>query len=301
MGILQTPHDQMIIPFLRPNIVQISHWWITKALPILHIDIQVISTLCQNTITLSYNSRQQVNPAHLASLYKDGHTLKTTVMTWPNTPLSTVMEPPAKNTTDLNGKHQSTLEQKKTIKQYPIISSKQMDNNSCAEPSYRPSTLTQSCITSWCRKRDPTDNSFNFSSMPFGSEITPIHPTKNIRIIYQNPQFGMQIGSTNRDMHHAIMNLQILQAPVFAISSPNINWMNSSNEVEFKHHFSCVFPQIHLSAITSTPYNGYLHLPEGAAILSFNQWASRAEKFFSDPRGQASYTSTSTMVKISNA
>jgi endonuclease/exonuclease/phosphatase family metal-dependent hydrolase len=40
------------------------------------------------------------------------------------------------------------------------------------------------------------------------------------------------------------------------------------------------------------PYRQYYNLPEGAAILSFNQWASQVSHSYSDPRGQGSFVST---------
>jgi len=78
-----------------------------------------------------------------------------------------------------------------------------------------------------------------------------IDPTKTIRIIAQNPQYALQLGYNNSDALSTIDNLISLQASVYAASSPNFNWHNSTNIATFKYPLQMAYQHLHLSAITS--------------------------------------------------
>jgi hypothetical protein len=116
-----------------------------------------------------------------------------------------------------------------------------------------------------------------------------------LRIIFQNPQFSMQLLPDNSDIPHTIVNLAKLNASIFAISSTNINWNNTSNISLFKSPFKKQYQYLHLSTASRDmgkchPYHQYYNMSGGAAVLMFNQWASRISQSSSDPRGQGSYT-----------
>jgi hypothetical protein len=52
---------------------------------------------------------------------------------------------------------------------------------------------------------------------PYGSHLTLIDTTKTSKVL-QNPQFSLQVGHNNVDIHYTILQLQQLQVSVYAIS-----------------------------------------------------------------------------------
>ncbi len=99
------------------------------------------------------------------------------------------------------------------------------------------------------------------------------------------------------------MHLKELEASIFIAISPNLNFGNSSNEVRFKQHFQRRYQQVHVSAVSSDIGAQTSHIQQetligGAAILTFDQWASKIESTTCDPRGHGTYTITTIREKI---
>jgi hypothetical protein len=108
---------------------------------------------------------------------------------------------------------------------------------------------------------------------------------------------SMQLGQHNHEFCNTISKLQNLAASVFAISSPNVNWHNSSYTTKFKRPFSHDFQYAHLSATCSDigkqgTYRNHSTLQGGNAIVTLGHWASRVAASYQDPRGNGSFTST---------
>jgi hypothetical protein len=107
----------------------------------------------------------------------------------------------------------------------------------------------------------------------------------------------MQLGRKNHGFHHSISKLHTLDASVFAISSPNVNWHNSSNTAAFKLPFSQAFQHVHISSVCTDigkqgTYQNYCTLQGGNAILTKGHCASQFSASHQDHRGHGSFTST---------
>jgi hypothetical protein len=79
--------------------------------------------------------------------------------------------------------------------------------------------------------------------------------------------------------------------------SPNINWHNPLHWSQFKHPFKRIFKQINISTtsrdVGKLPH--YISKPNligGAAILTFDHWASKVSKTYTDLHGYGTYTIT---------
>jgi hypothetical protein len=118
-----------------------------------------------------------------------------------------------------------------------------------------------------------------------------------MRIIMQNPQFSLQLTNENIYTSQLAARLQESSAAVFVAISPNVNWHNPSHKAQFKHPFNRTFKQIHMSTTASDVgllpnYRFSQNLTGGVAILSFDHWASKVCRTYSDPRGHETYTLT---------
>jgi hypothetical protein len=156
----------------------------------------------------------------------------------------------------------------------------------------------QKSITQWTKHREIPGKSATATPLtPFGTPLTTIDPTKTFRCILQNPQYSTQLSYNNNELMEAIHNLKNLQASMFAISSPNINWHNPSHWVQFKRNFQSQYQQVHISATSSDigKEPNYINRPlliGGAAILTFNQWASKVHHTQTDERGHGTFCVT---------
>jgi len=123
-----------------------------------------------------------------------------------------------------------------------------------------------------------TQGNSDYSPLQYGSNIPPIHQSETIRIIFQNPQFSMQLGKYQHEFYNTIEKLQTLNASIFAISSPNINWYNQTNTSSFQFPFQQAYHHAHLSPTSSIigkqgMYRNYTVLPGGNAIVTLDHWA----------------------------
>ncbi len=149
-------------------------------------------------------------------------------------------------------------------------------------------------IFPWAAPRQPVSE---YTENSFVSTPPRIDTTKILRIVAQNPQYSLQLGQHNTEIHSTLQQLLTLQASVFAVSSPNINWRNSSNTAYFKNVIKGAFQYIHMSYDSSVvgdqaPYNKYRNLIGGALILSLDHWATRVVSSNGDNRGHGSFTMT---------
>jgi hypothetical protein len=113
----------------------------------------------------------------------------------------------------------------------------------------------------------------------------------------QNPQYSLQLTNENIDTIQLTQRLKELSTSVFTAISPNINWHNPSHWSQFKRPFKRSFKQIHISATSNDvgKLPNYIATPNligGAAILTFDHWASTVSKTHTDPQGHGTYTIT---------
>jgi hypothetical protein len=82
----------------------------------------------------------------------------------------------------------------------------------------------------------------------YGVPLTNIDPTEALCIFVQNPQYALQASSENEELMHTILNLQKLQALLYAAISQNINFCNTAHTALFKHYFQKYYKQVQVSA-----------------------------------------------------
>jgi hypothetical protein len=160
-------------------------------------------------------------------------------------------------------------------------------------------TLQQKRITDWTIHR-PFYNGISTdigASIPEGHTPPKIDTTRTLRIVMQNPQFSLQLTNENYNTLKLTKNLKELSTAVFVAISPNVNWHNPSHRAKFKYPFNHAFKQVHLSSTSSEVgllpnYISSQNLTGGVAILTFDHWASKVHKMYSDPRGHGTYTIT---------
>lgn len=126
--------------------------------------------------------------------------------------------------------------------------------------------------------------------LPYGSHLTLIDTTKTSKVL-QNPQFSLQVGHNNVDIHYTILQLQQLQVSVYAISYSML-WISSfwnTPQSKLIIHFPCL---LCLSIWECSLYimidATLCLLTGGAEILSFDQWTIQMHQY---PRGQGAYIS----------
>ncbi len=88
-----------------------------------------------------------------------------------------------------------------------------------------------------------------------------------------------------------------MEAFIFVAISPNVNWANPSHWAKFKQPFCSTFRHAHISAASSDIGKSPAHIHTelligGAAILSFDLWASKVCETRIDPRGHGTYAVT---------
>lgn len=123
-----------------------------------------------------------------------------------------------------------------------------------------------------------------------------IDNTKRLRICIQNTQHDFQIYGDGLEMPAILNNLRELEANIFCLISPNINWNNQSQWIRTKRLFRPIFQHVHISAISSRvglkPPFSINHLIGGAAILTLGLWSSKVYNSFQDPSGCGTFTVT---------
>jgi hypothetical protein len=107
----------------------------------------------------------------------------------------------------------------------------------------------------------------------------------------------MQLSLDKSTTMRTIANIKELEASVFVIISPNLNWCNISNKIKFKQQFKPLYQQVHLSTTCSAIGNdkNYFNrelLPGGVAIATLDHWASKVTHSMEDARGHGTYTVT---------
>jgi hypothetical protein len=132
---------------------------------------------------------------------------------------------------------------------------------------------------------------------PFGTPLSPIDPTKTLRIVMQNTQYALQLTNDVSEQIRIIHNVKELQASMLITISPNVNFCNPSNVAQFKYPFRRAFNQIYVSAVSSNvgykkQYFNRALLPGGAAKNTLKQWASKITDTYNDKRGHGTYSIT---------
>jgi hypothetical protein len=162
----------------------------------------------------------------------------------------------------------------------------------------KPRKILQQKITEWTINTHEKDIQETINNIDqYGTPLQPIDSAKKLRIVMQNTYNALQLTNDPSEYIQIINNLQQLEASIFMAISPNINWCNPSHKAQFKHPFLRAYRQVHISSTSSAVgydknYFQRPTLPGGAAILTFNHWASKVTDVSNDIRGHGTFTVT---------
>lgn len=273
MGLHHNPDESMLIPFMHANIAQITCIWITNTLLLNSFDItpfqQYIQT--QNN-TANHECTKQSIPYNLFHILK-----KTSTQVIYLYPLRYQQHTvnPTHNITDIPVHYTNTIETD-TVSQ-------------------KHSTLHQWMVNRMGSTSTEHTHEWEPDCNTFGTPIQTIDPTMTLRIIAQNPQYSLQSAYENEEVIQTLLNLQTLQASIYAAISSNINFCNPSHLTSFKKQFRRVFNQAHVSATScdiglQPTYKNRYNLTGGVAIVMTNHWTSKICGTKQDPRGHGSFT-----------
>jgi hypothetical protein len=302
------PYANMLLPLMDTNIAQISRTWIAGSIisgTPLHDSLTdtFTHTHLQDT---RHSTTMQSHPYDIIPWKKINRDLLQ-VPTLPDNPKSSASSHTS-NDGLLPGTYQSL-----NIPPTMVQGSSSTDNRNHNVPrsisidgNYKNhhNSVQQTKITDFTCHRPfysgivPNDIQIDTESLlPEGYMPPMIDPTHTMRIIMQNPQYSLQLTNENVNTLQLTSNLKELSTAVFVAISPNINWHNPSHKAQFKHPFNRTFKQVHISATASDVglLPNYKHtqtLTGGVAILTFDHWASKVCKTYSDPRGHGTYTTT---------
>lgn len=295
MALHPYPNSFIILPLMHPNLAQLSRAWIAAALCTGMTDTQVISqywTLTPQTDTRISNRAQSI-PFEV--IYWNDQI--TSTQSQQSVSSQTLVYSDSHNSQTSTGSHIAFPAKAKETNKHNI-----QENTTEYTPSHLHPTVDRvnAKITQWIPLRQtesPTTSPETPTPLPFGTPLQSIDPTKTLRVIMQNTQMTFQLTNSEHKKLQAIENLHTLHTSVFVAISPNINWHNPSHWVQFKAPFKHTNKQIHISATSSdigktkeciTRHN----LIGGAAIISFNHWASKVCHTQHDPRGHGTFTVT---------
>jgi hypothetical protein len=298
------PYPEMLLPLMDENLAQITRTWIATSLVSGNFDTDnykhVLSFSSFNDTRTSNHTAS--NPAdiilwnEMQCQQNHNQTLhESTSIIHPGSPTCTITQPDH-NTIQFGESMQTNSYHLSHVNTSSTCTQMDEDNDSTVTP---PQTISKK-ITDYLPTRTYHDNNHTQCTHhlePFGTPLTIPDPSKNLRIVMQNTQFTFHITNEDHEKLHAIEQLYNLQTSIFVSISPNVNWNNPSHWVSFKQPFKRTFQQIHISATSSDIgkepyYRNKPNLTGGAAILSFNQWASKVCNTSTDPRGHGSYTVT---------
>lgn len=313
------PHKDMLVPLMHPNIAQITRTWLTHSMitGIIH-DTPVNSI--QSGTQIIYSSTSQSIPSDIIqwdvptdvnqqiippspnmldyipsthNLYNSDDSNKT-----PETPIS--IKESKRNHIKNDTSHPYDKNTSYSIRDMADIGTTPKSTN--VQQTQTAPKVIQTTLDKWTFNRHLhlNDNNDATKCIPitrFGTEFPSPDPTKTLRIIMQNTQYSMQLSQEDEATIQTISNLKALGASIFTAISPNINWCNSSNTVNFKKKFQRTYQQVHLSAASSDMgkdpnYFQQRHLTGGVAILTFDHWASKITETITDSRGHGTYTIT---------
>jgi hypothetical protein len=295
------PHKHILLPFMHPNIAQISRTWIASSL-ISGTLIKIPSNHLSDTTTPS----RQLTSLTMTSVPYDLISWKYTMTDHSNNNTSQDQDSTSSSTAT-PGSCNISQYQGRTPTNNPHINPDVYDTghqllsppiSQCAPPNQK-----QRSILQWATPRhaenividDPP--LINAPITPYGTQLPPISHTNTLRIIMQNTQYAMQLPHNTPDHIDTILNLKQLDASIFVAISPNVNWYNASNTVAFKKSFQQQYKQIHISSATSRlgkdkQYFNRQTLQGGVAVVTFDHWASKVSSTTSDPREHGTYAVT---------
>jgi hypothetical protein len=304
------PSRDIILPYMHPNISEISQWWVaysilsrsidsfpfTRSFDSLHDVGNVPSVhmtsspydLCLPPITndthfnvesvIPTKSNMGKNISLPASLDVTGEWIHSAPPTnFHSIPSKDPIADPIMAHPSLPYKSQQSID--KWLVHRPFIPSISFDasNHVPGHPS------TQSQI-------------FLDHLTPFGNPITVVDQTKILRVCMQNTQHDFRLYGDGIKITSISNQLKTLGVNMFIPISPNVNWQNPSNWARTRQCFRSNFLQVSVSAVSSNmgldPL--YLHksLVGGAAILTFGLWSAKVSNTFHDESRFGSYTVT---------
>jgi hypothetical protein len=267
MAFHPAPHPNILIPYMHPNISQISRWWVAKSIIDDTFDRTTFQLVFSDNHHDSLSLNKDAQPFDLAPLC---HHVTTNSPLVPHEDNDSV-------SLDQHMSHETSPSPSLPIttpKRYsptlPPLTATVFDQHyspsSNPAPNYNQRKIT---ITHWTSfwpfiPNVPVSSTLNNASLPssphqiftdhltpFGTPLPLINPLKTLRVIFQYTQHSFQLFGDAIDMSLLIANLQTSNAQMFAPISPNINWFSKNNWLRTKPCFCSISQHIHLSAASS--------------------------------------------------
>jgi hypothetical protein len=272
------PYKEMLLPLMHPNLAQISRTWIADSL--------ISGSIRQESITevLKLLLFTDDRTSHI------GQSTPYDVIKWesstqgpellPKNPCSG-MNPTLNEITNLTELHltastnfttpyndkedQSSVyimtNRENCQFRLPLLCNTTREYNHITDSPQPPSASTvehdnlirrQTRITEWTiNKHAENKCRYAESIVPYETPLSPINSSETLRITIQNPQYALQLTNDFSEKMQVINNLKELNAAVFVIISPNVNFCNPSNKVQFKSPFQRMYQQVHISTTSS--------------------------------------------------
>ena len=148
--------------------------------------------------------------------------------------------------------------------------------------------------------QDEPEPNLSLHTIPWGDPLPTIETSNTLRIIYQNVHHSLQPSLSDPNSLQLVENLQALRCGIFCASETNLNWAHQSNKRNIRQIMERGFIQVHMSTTSSAigkqkEHLNAKYLPGGAAIFTFDQWASKVTNSGEDERklGRWAYTTIS--------
>jgi len=230
MALHPSPDEQIILPYMNPNIAQISRWWVAHTITNAHFDISPFDPTRKCDTSTLWSQVMMAKPRNLATI----HTKYCDLLD------VSLIASPQDDSSSLEGvNEETTIPRNHTI---DISGTPVLAPNKTEEPTTETAAtpFRDHTIKRWTTHRPftpgiqpsltiasdnlPPRELYTKHLTPYGTPIPPVDHTKYLRICAQNTQHSFRICGETFSTQTIISSLHLYEVDMFAAISPNVNW-----------------------------------------------------------------------------